>query len=221
MLISVEGGFISSSASGCSKDLTFLLYGIGGIGGSGGRGRIRVWRDDNPMRVFSWNQNYRLVSQEDIIAEYPLAPAEHRARTRRVCRPFFCFRGPPPPGLDGPPSPLKVEPVVPQEECLSTSPSGGIAEEADGVGELGVKAFQKSSLKKPLTGRDDDCGEAAAKEVEGESNQRSVLGTAAKRKVQWTDGCGRDLTEIREFEPSELNESGDEDDGRGCSCVIQ
>ncbi|XP_031498180.1 uncharacterized protein LOC116262811 [Nymphaea colorata] len=222
MLISVEGGFISSSASGYSKGLALLLFWIGGGGRRRRRRRRRRgWTDDSPMRVLPWNRQYQLVSQEEITAEYPLAPAEHRAKTRRVCKPFLCFGRPPPPGLDGPPSPLKVEPVVHQQEYSSTSPSGVIAGTADGVDELGVKVFQKSSLKKPSAGGSDGGG-PAAKEVEGENDESSVLDTAAKRKVQWTDGWGRDLTEIREFEPSEMNESEDEDDdGRGCSCVIQ
>ncbi|XP_031488577.1 uncharacterized protein LOC116256364 [Nymphaea colorata] len=206
MLLAVEGGFISSSASGYSKGLAFLLFGIGGE------------RDERSMRVSPWSHHYQLV-HKDIKPEPSLAPRKNGARTHRGCASFLCFRRPST-GIDGA-SPLKVEPVA-QQDGPSVSPSGGNSGEVpNGIGgPQGVKVFLKSSLKKPL--EDGDGG--ASKEEREVENESSVVGTAVKRKVQWTDGCGRELTEIREFEPSEAGESGDEGDdenGRSCSCIIQ
>ncbi|XP_058084752.1 uncharacterized protein LOC131232497 isoform X2 [Magnolia sinica] len=68
--------------------------------------------------------------------------------------------------------------------------------------DVDVEFLPKSSLKKPVSGSD-------PKEVE-------------KGRVQWMDFLGKELVEIREFEPSESGESEDGGDGnRGCVCVIQ
>ncbi|TVU44607.1 hypothetical protein EJB05_04052 [Eragrostis curvula] len=59
----------------------------------------------------------------------------------------------------------------------------------------------KSSLKK-ITGGDSKC--------------------PAKGNVQWLDLLGKDLTEVKEFEPSECEDSLDDGDGiAACVCVIQ
>lgn len=45
---------------------------------------------------------------------------------------------------------------------------------------------------------------------------------AAKGNVKWLDLLGKDLTEVKEFEPSESGDSMDEGDGiAACVCVIQ
>ncbi|KAG8100585.1 hypothetical protein GUJ93_ZPchr0013g36424 [Zizania palustris] len=41
-----------------------------------------------------------------------------------------------------------------------------------------------------------------------------------KGNVKWMDFLGKDLTEVKEFEPSESGDSDDED-GNACICVIQ
>ncbi|CAF2046085.1 hypothetical protein HID58_034988 [Brassica napus] len=44
-----------------------------------------------------------------------------------------------------------------------------------------------------------------------------------RRKVQWPDACGSELTQVREFEPSEMGLSDEEwetGEHRTCSCVI-
>lgn len=44
-----------------------------------------------------------------------------------------------------------------------------------------------------------------------------------KRKVKWPDACGSELTQVREFEPSEMGLSDEEWEmgrQRACSCVI-
>ena len=45
-----------------------------------------------------------------------------------------------------------------------------------------------------------------------------------RRKVQWTDTCGKELFEIREFEASDEGLSDDDTENEGfrkCECVIQ
>lgn len=79
----------------------------------------------------------------------------------------------------------------------------------------------KSSLKKPfnsipVSGGDNEC------EPLGETCS-DIPGCTERRKVQWTDACGRELVEIKEFEPSEVGESDDEFNNgseRSCSCAI-
>ena len=45
---------------------------------------------------------------------------------------------------------------------------------------------------------------------------------AAKGNVKWLDFLGKDLTEVKEFEPSESGDSLDDRDGiSACVCVIQ
>ncbi|XXG73764.1 hypothetical protein AAC387_Pa07g2615 [Persea americana] len=59
----------------------------------------------------------------------------------------------------------------------------------------------RSSLKKP--------SRSGSKQIE-------------KGNVQWVDVLGKELVEIREFEPSESEESEDDaNSNRGCVCVIQ
>uniref|UniRef100_A0A1J3FKH9 Uncharacterized protein n=1 Tax=Noccaea caerulescens TaxID=107243 RepID=A0A1J3FKH9_NOCCA len=50
-----------------------------------------------------------------------------------------------------------------------------------------------------------------------------VLDHADRRKVQWPDTCGIEIAEVREFEPSEVDESEDEfhhGSGKSCMCTI-
>lgn len=44
-----------------------------------------------------------------------------------------------------------------------------------------------------------------------------------KRSIQWLDNHGKELTEVREFEPSGSEDSDDEREDllSSCSCVIQ
>ncbi|KAK9163934.1 hypothetical protein Syun_004836 [Stephania yunnanensis] len=56
--------------------------------------------------------------------------------------------------------------------------------------------------------------------VEDESD---VTGCTERRKVQWTDSCGKQLYEIREFELSEMGASDEECEranDRSCACAI-
>ncbi|EFH70058.1 hypothetical protein ARALYDRAFT_313917 [Arabidopsis lyrata subsp. lyrata] len=50
-----------------------------------------------------------------------------------------------------------------------------------------------------------------------------VVDHTDRRKVQWPDTCGIEIAEVREFEPSEVDESDDEfhhGSGKSCMCTI-
>ncbi|KAJ3669919.1 hypothetical protein LUZ60_010243 [Juncus effusus] len=53
------------------------------------------------------------------------------------------------------------------------------------------------------------------------NGNRSDLNEEKKGNVQWMDLIGKELTEIREFEPSESGDSIDGDSNPPCVCVIQ
>ncbi|PIN05583.1 hypothetical protein CDL12_21879 [Handroanthus impetiginosus] len=41
-----------------------------------------------------------------------------------------------------------------------------------------------------------------------------------KKRVQWTDSLGKELAEIKEFEPSETGDTDNEEESSRCLCVI-
>ncbi|KAG0498113.1 hypothetical protein HPP92_002804 [Vanilla planifolia] len=81
------------------------------------------------------------------------------------------------------------------------------------------KVCLKSSLKRP---REDHTGVSS---IACESSEVVSISRANdRRKVQWTDACGRELIQIREFECSDADASDDEHENGGhnkCLCVIQ
>ncbi|MCL7028297.1 hypothetical protein MKW94_018381 [Papaver nudicaule] len=181
MLLAVEGGgFFSSSATGYSKGLALLFLGRKS--------------EERPMRVSPWNQ-YQLVEEE---SDPGFQLASCKARASRGCA---CF-GRASAGLEDP-SPPKVGPLQQQDDLAKSS---SISENADdcvienGDDKHTGKFFLKSSLKKPccasVVRKDGDLHVAS---VENDSNDPGCIG---KRKVQWTDTCGKELAEIREFEVS-------------------
>ncbi|KAI4346539.1 hypothetical protein L6164_007428 [Bauhinia variegata] len=205
MLLAVEGGgFFSSSASGYSKGLTLLLLG--------------QRSEDKPMRVSPWS-HYQLVDQESD-SEFQLASAKNRLS--RGCASFVCF-GRASAGLDTP-SHLKVGPaqqhdVLPGPVVSNKGRDPAAHDDENDAGKISLK----SSLKKPTNNK--------PVPVEVSNNENEALGgngndariQTERRKVQWTDTCGSELTEIREFEPSEDDGSDDEFDNgndRICSCAI-
>ncbi|GKU90728.1 hypothetical protein SLEP1_g4686 [Rubroshorea leprosula] len=215
MLIAVEGGgFFSSSASGYSKGLALLLLG--------------QKNEDRPMRVAPWN-HYRLVEQEP---DPDLQLASIKNRLSRGCASFVCF-GRASAGLDSP-SPLKVGPTQQQDVLQGPLVSEHSKDHSTDLNDSNGNARNvslKSSLKKasnnipatvvsnstPAPARDVDQCEALGEKDSG------IAGHAERRKVQWTDVCGNELVEIREFEPSETGGSDDEFDHgneRTCSCRI-
>ncbi|KAB5568464.1 hypothetical protein DKX38_002257 [Salix brachista] len=205
MLLAVEGGgFFSSSASGYSKGLTLLLLG--------------QKHEDKPMRVTPWNQ-YQLVDQEP---DSDLQLASLKNRLSHGCASFVCF-GRASTGHESP-SPLKVGPAQ-QQDVL---PDPLVADNGkDLTTELEVDNYVrrvslKSSLKKAtkrISVPVEDVNQCEPLNDQGSD----IPGHTERRKVHWTDVCGSELAEIKEFEPSETGGSDDEFENgneRSCSCVI-
>nr|DAD30162.1 TPA_asm: hypothetical protein HUJ06_031630 [Nelumbo nucifera] len=104
------------------------------------------------------------------------------------CPSFICFCKPPPRLLC--PSPLKLDdsphvpsPVSPVPDAVVQPFNGSIEFNDERLdGEQQAENFPKSNLKKPSSGPD------APKEVE-------------KARVQWMDFLGKELVEVKEFEP--------------------
>lgn len=205
MLLAVEGGgFFSSSATGYSKGLTLLLLG--------------QKSDEKHMKVAPWNQ-YQLVDQE---TESDLQLASGKNRLSRGCATFVCF-GRASAGLDGQ-SPLKVGPTQPLD-ILSSGPAderdkeqSTVVDDNDNARNITLKSsLKKSSQDASQTFKNGD--EQQPPTEEG----NDLSGHPERRKVQWTDACGKELAEIREFELSEHGESDDEfvnGNGKTCSCRI-
>ncbi|XVF39040.1 hypothetical protein PTKIN_Ptkin01aG0003600 [Pterospermum kingtungense] len=184
MLLTVEGGgFFSSSASGYSKGLTLLLLG--------------QKHEDRPMRVSPWN-HYQLVDQEP---DPDLQLASIKNRLSRGCASFVCF-GRASAGLETS-SALKVGPVQQQDvlpgPLVSDKNNDHTTQHDDGNSDA-RKVTLKSSLKKrsnsiPVPVQDVNDHDTS-REKDGD-----IPSHADRRKVQWTDACGSELAEIREFEP--------------------
>lgn len=182
MLLAVEGGgFFSSSASGYTKGLTLLLLG--------------QKNEEKPMRVSPWN-HYQLVDQE---SDTDLQLASGKNRLSRGCASFVCF-GRASAGLEVP-SPLKVGPVQQQEglpgPTAADKVNDHLTDHDNDNNERDVPL--KSSLKKPFNSILVSCdGNECEPSSETCSDNPDCVG---RRKVQWTDACGRELVEIKEFEP--------------------
>ncbi|KAL5975131.1 hypothetical protein ACLOJK_031810 [Asimina triloba] len=179
MLLAVEGGgFFSSSASGYSKGLTLLLLGRRS--------------EERPMRVSPWNQ-FQLLEQKDPDIQL----ASRKNRRFRGCAYFICF-GRTSVGLDGS-SPPKVGPARQSDGSQGTSSVSGSGQFsiADGGNHKnGRNVRLKSSLKKPFDRVNDV--RCVLSEKENDDPSRCT----ERRKVQWTDACGGELVDVREFEPS-------------------
>ncbi|KAK9134411.1 hypothetical protein Syun_013741 [Stephania yunnanensis] len=206
MLLAVEGGgFFSSSASGYRKGLALLLG----------------WKnEERSMRVAPLCK-YWLVEQEAEDPVFRLASLKNWAS--RGCASFICF-GRASAGSKAP-SPPKVGPVQQQSNTSETLDSikddGSITDHANARN--GEKVFLKSSLKKPSDSAPgvDDANDNMQRELH--ETDHGNPGCTEGKKVQWTDTCGQDLAQIREFEASEASDS-DEDfegvNGQSCGCVV-
>ena len=181
MLLAVEGGgFFSSSASGYSHGLALLLLGRE--------------EEEKPVKVSPWTQ-YRLVDGE---AEkvYNLASGENQAP--RKCAPFICFGH----------AASELEAASPPKVCSSNTLNS--SEDSSGSTKKKVtvncsipgdeiKGGLKSNSKR-------DSLEHCIVVSEGEEPRESLEEVQTlksgmeRRKVQWTDTCGKELFEIREFE---------------------
>lgn len=183
MLLAVEGGgFFSASASGYSKGLTLLLLG--------------QKKEDKPMRVSPWNQ-YQLVDQE---SDPNLQLASTKNRLARGCASFVCF-GRTSAGSDTP-SPLKVGPAQQQDALPGSHVSDKSNDHTSDPDDNSnaVKISLKSSLKKPLNSTSASA-ESSTESVSLGEEDSDIPGHTERRKVQWTDTCGSELVEIKEFEP--------------------
>lgn len=180
MLLAVEGGgFFSSSASGYSHGLALLLLGRKD--------------EEKPVKVSPWNQ-YRLVDRE---AEQVYHLASRKDQAPGKCAPFICF-GRATAGLEGA-SPPKLS---------SGNTSGSSSEESSASANEGTNGSltgnEKKGCLKSNSRRDslEHCivvseGEEPRESLEEVQTLKSGM---ERRKVQWTDTCGKELFEIREFE---------------------
>jgi hypothetical protein len=184
MLLAVEGGgFFSSSASGYSHGLALLLLGRKA--------------EEKPVKASPWNQ-YRLVDRE---AEqvYHLPSAKDQAPGK--CAPFVCF-GCTTNGL---------EVASPSKAVSSNALGRGTSQEEASCSahkalttSASISGSERRGCLKSNSKRDSlehrivvSEGEEPRESVEEVQTLRSSI---ERRKVQWTDTCGKELFEIREFE---------------------
>ncbi|XP_042444009.1 uncharacterized protein LOC122029122 [Zingiber officinale] len=202
MLLTVEGGgFFSSSASGYTNGLALLLFGR---------------KNEQPMKVSPWS-SYQLV-------EHEFEPEPQSTTTKSQGSggfiSFNCFRHAHA-QLDGQ-SPSKIRLVKQSEISTDTSSDTSKTTASDTCYKSDRKPCLKDKLKKPSR----DC--STYKDVDAneliEQTETETSCCTVGRKVQWTDKCGKELVEVREFELSDYGVSDDEFEHeklRRCECVIQ
>ncbi|XP_050885640.1 uncharacterized protein LOC127091125 isoform X3 [Lathyrus oleraceus] len=192
------------------------------------------------MRVAPWNQ-YQLVDQE---SDPELQLASTKNRLSRGCASFVCF-GRTSAGLDTP-SPLKVGPAQQHDVSSGLPVSNDEKDPSAHVDDTnnGIKVTLKSSIKRPQSNKSVSVEDTNEQEASGGHGVCTPCDQTERRRVQWTDACGSELVEIREFEPSkewrfcchvlflkflgvcdrsEVDGSDDEYDhgnDRTCSCAI-
>ncbi|KAJ6844990.1 uncharacterized protein M6B38_288140 [Iris pallida] len=201
------GNTFGSSASGYSKGLTLSS----------------PWsKEQKDIHESSAVESVQLVEQK---ADPYLQLASRRKRIFRGCTFLACFARASAGADSQPPSKVDLvnQSVTPPVPCITDRGKGRtIGATSD---ESESKVCLESSLKKPLTRCSSTDGEGdhacnSIKEVQRDVN------CAPRRKVRWTDSCGRELVEIREFEPSDDDSSSDDDAfeyelNQRCECVIQ
>lgn len=202
MLFAVEGGgFFSSSAKGYSKGLSLLL--------------LSQRNEERPMKITPWSQ-YQLVEQEGI-QDFQLASRKSRVSHR--CASFICFGCA---SVEADSSfPPKVGPVQQSENSnfpLSSDKNVNTSSD-DNVNDSEKKSCLKSSLKRPSGNHS-----VVARIVNESTEVESISGITVRRNVQWADGSGRELFQLREFECSDDGASDCEyeiERRKKCVCVIQ
>ncbi|CAI0557198.1 unnamed protein product [Linum tenue] len=190
MLFAVEGGgFFSSSASGYSKGLTLLLLGH------------QKQEESKPMKVAPWN-HYQLVDQGEPEPDLQLASLKNRV-SRGCAASLVCF-GRASAGVDSssPSSHPKVGPAqhqdaLPVDDLKEDITIAEIEDDKNASKAASLKSSLKKSSLNHVSVPVEDAGEHA---VLNEQVSDSP-GHNGRRKVQWTDACGSELAEIREFEP--------------------
>jgi len=205
MLLAVEGGgFFSSSASGYSHGLALLLL-----------GRKSEEKHDKGSPC----SHYRLVGQE---AEHECPVPSGKNDVPGKCASFICF-GCTPAKLVGASPPKLGSSNIPGSSSEPPSSSAtGTATTNGSMNGSGRKGCLKNNLRRDSSERSTlSCSEEPRESLEEVQTLRSGM---ERRKVQWTDTCGKELFEIREFEVSDdgLSEDDRENEGfRKCECVIQ
>ncbi|KAL6620803.1 hypothetical protein ACP70R_035942 [Stipagrostis hirtigluma subsp. patula] len=199
MLLAVEGGgFFSSSASGYSHGLALLLL----------RRKGEEKRENT-----SACSHYGLVGQE---AEHDCQVLSGKKNVPGKWASFICF-GCTPARLVGA-SPLKLcSNTTPKQSTISTKSAAN-----GSISGSGRKGCLKNNLKRDSSERSTlSYGEDPREPLEEVPTLKSGV---ERRKVRWTDTCGKDLFEIREFEISEDGLAEDKLENKGfrkCECVIQ
>ncbi|KAL6880621.1 hypothetical protein ACP4OV_012186 [Aristida adscensionis] len=131
------------------------------------------------------------------------------SRGESKCAPPLCYLPCLPKSKDEPvsgqPSPAAAggevkPPLVQKIEAAAAAAAAGGDEEKEAGTDVPVSVAPKSSLRRA------DCVDSSRNVVKG--------------NVKWMDMLGKDLTQVKEFEPSESGDSDDED-GNACTCVIQ
>ncbi|KAL5203340.1 hypothetical protein ABZP36_014292 [Zizania latifolia] len=208
MLLAVEGGgFFSSSASGYSHGLALLLLGRKS--------------EEKSVKVSSWN-HYRLVGGE---AEQQCQSASRKNDVPGKCASFICF-GCPIARLKGASPPkLSSGDTSGNSSEQSSQPSSSKNRKATTNGYVnasGIKGCLKNNLKRDSSERSIvSDGEEPPESLEEVQTLKDGM---ERRKVHWTDTCGKELFEIKEFETSDEGLSDDELENerfRKCECVIQ
>ncbi|KAK8962396.1 hypothetical protein KSP40_PGU000931 [Platanthera guangdongensis] len=205
MLFAVEGGgFLSSSASGYSSGLSLLLFG--------------QKNEDRNIKVSPLNQ-YQLVHQG--VDHFQISSRE--SHVPQGCSSFTCFGCVSSCDDDRSLHPTSDPPSNHSENSTESSSDKSKVTISVSVDDNERNIWLKSSLKKPSTNCcvlcQDDAAGSSFEEVQ--STTSCFIG---RRKVQWSDSCGKELTEIREFELSDDGNSYDELElkwARSCECVIQ
>ncbi|KQK04590.1 uncharacterized protein LOC100843154 [Brachypodium distachyon] len=202
MLLAVEGGgFFSSSASGYSHGLALLLLGRK--------------TEEQPVKASPWN-HYRLVDREaGHVGQLPSGKEEVPGK----CASFTCF-GCTPARLEGASPPKLSSSNTAKQLSSSTNRKGTSNGSINGSGRKGCL---KSNSRRDSSDRGSIVSDGEEPRESLEEVQTLKAGME-RRKVQWTDTCGKELFEIREFETSDEGLSDDEADNDGfrkCECVIQ
>lgn len=181
MLLAVEGGgFFASSASGYSHGLALLLLGRKG--------------EEKPVKVSTWN-HFRLVDRE---TGHESQVASRKNDVPGNCASFICF-GCTPARLEGASPPKLTSGNTPGDSSEQSSSSTNRKAITDGsINGSGRKGCLKSNLKRDSSERSIvSDGEEPRESLEEVQTLKAGM---ERRKVQWTDTCGEELFEIREFE---------------------
>lgn len=136
--------------------------------------------------------------------------------------------------------PFRIIPCLPKSKDASRDAASALAPRPAAVAEEEPPPVQKMmKIEVPVAEKEDDDADADAEERE--DGEKAAVATAAaptksclkkasladdecaaKGNVKWLDLVGKDLTEVKEFEPSECGDLLDDGNGIStCVCVIQ